>query len=389
MPRKRQPLYMQIYRDLLAAIHSGEFAPGSRIPTEQELSERYGVSRITPKRALTQLVQEGWIERIPGRGSFVRQDRSHGSDGLVAEAEPRRIGFVAQDLGISYGTGLLSGVEEETRRANVSLLVRFSAGRQSNEQAAIREMTANGCAGIILFPVNGATYGPAVLQTYLAGLPMVLLDRYFPGLDIASVSSDNKEAAERATSHLMDLGHSQVLLLSPPEQNAVTVEDRIEGYFAAFTARGKTVDHSLIMTDLTTRLPGTVQDDSYAADLERITRMLSARPDISAVLALEYSLALIAHEAAQRLGRTIPEELSIICFDHPPLAEGQRPYFTHMAQDERNMGKVAVRCLLELIANSSVEEPRRLHSLLPVRLVHGDSTAPPTTRRSAQAASNN
>lgn len=65
------PLYYQIQRALLEQIETGLLAPGAEIPTEKELMERYGVSRATVRRALDDLVRQGYITRQQGKGSFV------------------------------------------------------------------------------------------------------------------------------------------------------------------------------------------------------------------------------------------------------------------------------------------------------------------------------
>jgi GntR family transcriptional regulator len=67
------PLYQRIAADLRRAISSGELPPGSRLPTEQELGERYGVSRNTVRLALAELTNEGVIASTQGRGTFVRE----------------------------------------------------------------------------------------------------------------------------------------------------------------------------------------------------------------------------------------------------------------------------------------------------------------------------
>jgi GntR family transcriptional regulator len=67
------PLHHQVYLDLSSAMDDGEWKPGDRLPTERELAERYGCSLITVRRALSELVREGRIERTRGRGTFVLQ----------------------------------------------------------------------------------------------------------------------------------------------------------------------------------------------------------------------------------------------------------------------------------------------------------------------------
>jgi GntR family transcriptional regulator len=120
------PLHHQVYLDLRAAIEAGELRSGDRVPSERELSRRYGCSLITIRRALTELAREQRIERTRGRGSFVlrpRIDRDFASNlsfteemqtrGLDAEtrliaARPESAGeAVANALAIEVGAPTL------------------------------------------------------------------------------------------------------------------------------------------------------------------------------------------------------------------------------------------------------------------------------------------
>lgn len=65
------PLYLQLERELRARIDSQEFAPGAALPSEEQICEQYGVSRITVRRALDGLTAQGLIVRRHGVGSFV------------------------------------------------------------------------------------------------------------------------------------------------------------------------------------------------------------------------------------------------------------------------------------------------------------------------------
>ena len=69
------PLYQQIYDDLKDAIRDGVYAPGDKVPSESELSERYQVSRITVRRAIEDLCSEGILTKMQGRGTFVETRR--------------------------------------------------------------------------------------------------------------------------------------------------------------------------------------------------------------------------------------------------------------------------------------------------------------------------
>ena len=65
------PLYLQLKNIIKAQIISGAIQPGDKIPSESELCERYGVSRITVRQAINSLVQEGYLYRKQGVGTFV------------------------------------------------------------------------------------------------------------------------------------------------------------------------------------------------------------------------------------------------------------------------------------------------------------------------------
>jgi GntR family transcriptional regulator len=67
------PLHRQLFLVLHDEIARGAIAPGDALPTEQSLCDQFGVSRITVRRALADLADQGYIERRQGVGSFVRQ----------------------------------------------------------------------------------------------------------------------------------------------------------------------------------------------------------------------------------------------------------------------------------------------------------------------------
>ena len=67
------PLYRRIAADFREAIRKGELKAGDRLPTEQEIGERYNVSRNTVRLALAMLANEGAISSAPRRGTFVRE----------------------------------------------------------------------------------------------------------------------------------------------------------------------------------------------------------------------------------------------------------------------------------------------------------------------------
>lgn len=69
------PLYLQVKNHLLAEIQSGKWKKDELVPTDNELCERYQVSKITVRGAMRILANEGILERIQGKGTFLRRTK--------------------------------------------------------------------------------------------------------------------------------------------------------------------------------------------------------------------------------------------------------------------------------------------------------------------------
>ena len=64
--------YITVKNRLLSDIGQGVYKQGEKLPTEREMCEMFGVSRITVRQALSELENDGWVRRTQGRGTFVR-----------------------------------------------------------------------------------------------------------------------------------------------------------------------------------------------------------------------------------------------------------------------------------------------------------------------------
>ncbi len=74
-----RPLYQQIKDRIVDKITTGEWLPGKKIPSENQLVRELGVSRMTVHRALRELAQDGRLQRVAGVGTFVAEPRRHAS----------------------------------------------------------------------------------------------------------------------------------------------------------------------------------------------------------------------------------------------------------------------------------------------------------------------
>jgi GntR family transcriptional regulator len=118
-PQSDTPLYLQLTSRLAAAIHSGTWTAGEALPSERTLSEGVGVSRITARKAIALLVEQGLIRRVRGAGSFITprtEDPLSRLTGFTRKMEQR--GFTPDSVWLDRG--LRAANRDETVRLGLS-----------------------------------------------------------------------------------------------------------------------------------------------------------------------------------------------------------------------------------------------------------------------------
>ncbi|HEY0187229.1 MAG TPA: substrate-binding domain-containing protein [Cellulomonas sp.] len=364
-----QPLYRRVFDTLRERIRSGEVPVGSHLPAPRALEAEFGVSAITVRRAMDMLRTDGYIVRRPRIGSVVVAREPEAPAERRAGGRPL-IGCVLTDLDDAFGSQVLTGVlGEADGRADV--VVKKSLGDPAHEEQLLDELTEAGAEGVLLLPTSSRFIAPAVMRRVTQALPMVILDRVFPGVPISSVCSDNVAGAQAATELLFDLGHEHVGLVLP-SSTVSSVEDRRAGFVQAHAERRLSLEPGQELRGVASVVPG--ESRTAAQDTAQLTAYLEARPDLTAFLVSEHRIAVLLLAACRALGRSVPDAVSIVCFDHPPTAFAPDTFrFTHVRQDQDAMGRMAVRQLL-----AQIEDPTDVATLaLPTTLVPGDSTAPP------------
>lgn len=194
------------------------------------------------------------------------------------------------------------------------------------------------------------------------GTPTVLIDVAHPRF--GKVIIDDVKGGRQATRHLIELGHHKIGFVSDYEDSAFLFtanRDRYKGYRQALADAG-----------IPLRDEYCVAGEHKRESAFKCTRQLLRLPDPpTAVFATSDTLAIGALEAAQEMGRKVPEEFSIIGYDDIEIAEYLR--LTTIRQSLFESGVRGGQLLLAAI-ESQPEEPPRV--VLPTTLIERDTTAP-------------
>src|SRR6266567_1720898 len=183
-------LHMQLMTYFRERVLDGRLPAGTRLPTDGELAAQYQISRDTVRQALALLAGEGLIERVQGRGTFVIQPPSNGS--TVAQLKQKQIGLVLnRTLRTQPTMNLLVGVEQAAKSHGYNVSFTYAEGEQEQQARDIDRLRANHVLGMIIYPIGDATHDASIQQLQADHIPVVLMDRYFPGLAIDYVGSDS------------------------------------------------------------------------------------------------------------------------------------------------------------------------------------------------------
>ncbi len=124
-PQKGLPLYLQLKQMIQTQIASGVMHPGDRVPSERELSDRFGMSRMTARQALLELVREGFLYREQGRGTFVAHRKvNQGLLGVTSFTEDMRArGLVPESIGLNQVLELADAEAREQLQLDLGAMV--------------------------------------------------------------------------------------------------------------------------------------------------------------------------------------------------------------------------------------------------------------------------
>jgi len=261
--------------------------------------------------------------------------------------------------GIPVSQRKLDAIAERLIGAGYQVMLEWGRYRRGDVAAALHEFVRVRCCALVVafgYELWGETLPPD-LQDELAriarsGTPIIGVDAEIPG---DWVAVDRRSGYYRATRHLLNLGHRRIAFLG---YYGLRSELRYQGYRQALEEAGITADPDLLVPLDAYSAPTDCHWGEIAAE-----ELLTRRPDVTALLTLGDRTAMGAVKAALRMGRRIPNDLSVIGFDGNPEAEFAAVAITTLEQPVREMAEIAVRLLVERLNTREGEEltsPRRI-----------------------------
>ena len=276
--------------------------------------------------------------------------------------ETRIVGVLVPQLDHPFFSALSFGIERTFADHGYNTFICSAEEDSRKEEDYTLMMVRQRVDGVIIGPTG---YSEANLKRLIEqDIPVVLVDRDFPELDVNRVIINNFQGGYDGTKHLLELGHRHIGVIGAHEYSGALAQ-RTQGIFQAFADFDPALQPELVLSN-------NLQQFEQGYDCAK--QLCQQNPDLTAIFALTDVLAVGALRAASELGLRVPQDLSIIGFDNIALASFVVPPLTTVAQPIYAIGETAARILLRQMDDS--DQPTETVTFETELLVR-ESTAPP------------
>lgn len=271
------------------------------------------------------------------------------------------IGLIVSDIANSFYSRIARNIEDLAEVSGYNLITCSTDEDAERELRLIKLLRGKQVDGLIIS--SSQETAEEFVRMKSDGFPVVLIDRYFEGIDVPCVVVKNREGSKEVATHLIECGYKKPLVLAIDPVYVYTIRERCEGFVSEMKK------HSI--DPLMVHIPF---EDSFKS-VEVLLEQLHQKKQLpDCIFALNNNLATSSLQALRKLDIKIPQTVGLVCFDDVPYFSFMNPTITAVAQPVDEISSYAFEMLMQQInEESSVfnENPK----YLPVVLMKRESTS--------------
>lgn len=352
------PKYEQVKSYLIDYIQRSNMKYGDSMPTENELVRMFDVSRHTIRRALSDLINQGWLYTLQGSGTFVADPNAD------RQLQGKMIGVITTYFKDYIFPEILSGIDDVVSEQGYNILLGTTKNNIARERVVLSNMLNNQLAGLIVEPTK-SVYPNHNLDMYeefeKRGIPVVYIHATYRGFPTSYVVEDDIYAGYIATEHLIKLGHKNILGLF--KNDDIQGHGRYEGYMKAHSEYN--------VQSLNDRVVwfSTEERNTFLTEVS-LRKLLSENSGGTAFVCYNDQIALKLLEVLKSIGHNVPEHYSVVSFDNSQLAVQAETKLTSVAHPKAALGEKAAEVMLQMIQHPAV----RVEEIMKPTLIVREST---------------
>lgn len=334
--------------------------------TLQQVARAAGVSPSTASRALAGKARQC---RISEKTESAILKAAHGlgfqASHVARSLRTRRtglIGLLVPDASNPFFAAIARKATIFAERHGLSTLLADSHDSTEHERDLLAHLQSRQVEGLIICPIGQSS--SHLQQLERSGANVVVVDRWFPDLQLTTVTSENEHGAYTATKAILQRGHRQIGCLQG-RPGTSSNDERMQGFRRAMREFTLEPEARFIRGD----------DFSEASGYRSTCELLQLQPKLSAIFAFGNQNALGALRALAEHNRAVPRDVSLVTFDDAPFAEFLASPLSVIRQDVEAIGHRAAELLIEQIRTG--HRPAELVHRVPVEFVARQSIGPP------------
>ncbi len=331
--------YQEVAGWILEQIDSGVLSAGSKIPSENELCEKFHISRQTVRHAIAKLSKEGVLRSAQGSGTYVDDYKLKLS---------KRIAVVTTYVDGYIFPKTIQGIESTLKDYGYSMQLSFTNNTYEREREILENLIAQkDTAGLLLEPTKSALPSPnidLIKKLEEQGTRILLINSYYQQLPIPHVSLDDKKCSYLAVKALIEAGHTKIGCILKLDDGQG--RERYLGYLEAMKEMNFAVDDKWIVW-LDTDDLGNMEENT-----DKIKRRIN---DCTALFIYNDQVAVEVISLLQKNGKKVPDDMSIVSIDDSDLAHMNGLSLDSIPHPKQELGEKAAENLIHLIHNSSFD----------------------------------
>lgn len=353
--------YYDLMEDLRKQMIVGEIKPGEKLPSENQLSAEYEVSRQTVRKALQILQNEGYIYAEHGRGTFCSEMMRH-------TRQSRNIAVVTTYLSDYIFPRVIQGIDQVLTENGYSILLKNTKNSRTLEARCLEELLQKDIDGLIIEPSKSQIFCKhtqlyQTLDEYQ--IPYVFIQGSYAQMkDKPHILLDDCRGGYLVTKYLITLGHREIVGVFKSDDTQG--QQRHKGYVQALQEAGISYDPDKVIWFYT--------EDRRTHPYEKMRQMAAEREQLyfDAVVSYNDQIALEVIRALNEEQLSVPEDVSVTGYDDSYLAATCKVPLTTVAHPQERLGEMAAELLLSLIREGEPEKEEK-HILIEPELVVRDS----------------
>lgn len=357
MTENGKPKYFTLMEELKEKIISGRIQPGEKLPSENQFTVQYSLSRHTVRKALSLLEQEGYIEACHGKGTFCSEKMRH-------MKKSRNIAVVTTYISDYIFPRLIQGMDNVLSEQGYSIILKNTGNSRQKEAKCLEELFQKDIDGLIIEPSKSqlSCRHPGLyenLEKYQ--IPYIFIQGIYTEMkDKPHILMDDARGGYLVTKYLLEQGHRRITGFFKADD--IQGIQRHKGYVRALQEAGIPYDPDLVVWFHT--------EDRRSKPSMMVKEMVKTGSLPHGIVCYNDQIAVQVIESLEDCGLQVPKDISVTGYDNSLYAQ-RGTGITTIAHPQERLGEMAAELILEKINGVSEEDSKVERLIQPELIVHG------------------